>query len=164
MSSMTGTVSYIATGDPLFDYLTGGPIAIAKSDGAVLWLNSWIPPEEQIAALSKGRAYLDLDPVELLTRATLMLDYLQKSIPQPITFRRVDGQQQIVESPRLVVYPWNSVEYYETKDPFTMLLSGPIAVPRNGDEPFVMGTARPYEQNIEQYHRKEEGNGMRVRI
>lgn len=35
---------------------------------------------------------------------------------------------------------WNSVEYLQTGSIFDQLLSGPIAVPKDGSEPFLLGT------------------------
>lgn len=112
--------------------------------------------------MSTGRNDLDVD--QIAARANALLAQLQLQIGKPLCFSIVDGKQEVIESARLIVFPWNSVEYYETGDWYRMQLVGPIAVPRNGEDPFVMGTAKPYDKYIEQYHRGEEGQGMRISL
>lgn len=55
------------------------------------------------------------------------------------------------------VVMWNSVEYLATKDFAKQQLVGPIVVPKDGREWFVLGTARPVELELEAWRRANGG-------
>lgn len=50
---------------------------------------------------------------------------------------------------------WNSVRFLETRDPMAMVAgNGPIVVPVDGSEPFVLPTYAPAETLLDEYERE----------
>jgi hypothetical protein len=74
-------------------------------------------------------------------RAAAMLAELETKVGKPLALW--DGQfgrVGVEDHGDVWTVAWNSVAYLESGDIFAQVLSGPIAVPKDGGPPFVLGT------------------------
>lgn len=74
-------------------------------------------------------------------RAATLLVELEAKSGRPLALWNGEfGRDGIEDHGDVWTVAWNSVAYLASGSIFDQVLSGPIAVPKNGDEPFVLGT------------------------
>ena len=92
---------------------------------------------------------IDID--EARRRADEALRSLQEDSGASLRwFDGVMGVETLRETKDAWLFYFNSDEYLRTEDVFRQFLSGPIVVPKNGDEAWVMGTALPEGEQLRQ--------------
>lgn len=93
---------------------------------------------------------MDLD--EARGVAAIKLAELQAEAGKPLEF--YDGRlgvDSVAEHQWCWVFHYNSLDYLETGSILDQLLAGPIVVPKDGSEPFTLGTYAPEDQQLDDY-------------
>ncbi|MGI5188948.1 YrhB domain-containing protein [Promicromonospora sp. CA-289599] len=61
------------------------------------------------------------------------------------------GVQGTVDHDDVWIVNWNTADYLQSGNVFDQFLAGPIAVPKNGDEFVVLGTAGTTDQELDRW-------------
>lgn len=73
------------------------------------------------------------------------------------------GTQTIVDHGDVWTINWNAVEYFERRDPLVRALVGPIVVPKDGSDWFVLGTSAPAAEQLVEWRRTRGSSGRPAR-
>lgn len=80
------------------------------------------------------------------------LEQLTAATGKDLTF--FSGQFDVPESEDhgdAWVFNWNSAKYLQSWDPRDQVLAGPIAVPKDGGQPFLLGTSGTTEEELDRW-------------
>lgn len=91
---------------------------------------------------------------EARTTARAILADLATQLGAPLAI--FDGQfgvEGIRDEEDAWLINWNAERYLETGDIFDQVLAGPIVVPKDGREPFILGTADPVDAQLERWRK-----------
>jgi hypothetical protein len=97
-----------------------------------------------------------IDAGQARTVAETALEGLERDLGTPLAVW--DGQfgvQPVTDHGDVWVVMWNSVEYLSTGDFMKQQLAGPIVVPKDGRDWFVLGTALPLTEQLAQWRAAE---------
>ncbi|MET8774013.1 YrhB domain-containing protein [Nocardia sp. NPDC004654] len=86
------------------------------------------------------------------TKAVDLLSSLEEDAGVPLSF--FDGEYGVPESEDhedVWIFNWNSVQYILSGSIFDQILMGPIAVPKDGSDPFLLGTARSVSEELQRW-------------
>lgn len=98
-----------------------------------------------------------IDAAQARTVAEGVLRDLERDLGTPLAVW--DGQfgvQAVTDHDDVWVVMWNSVEYLATGDFMKQQLAGPIVVPKDGRDSFVLGTALPLAEQLGQWRDSRE--------
>jgi Immunity protein 35 len=91
------------------------------------------------------------DETSARERAREVLDKLTSETGTSLAwFDGAFGVQTVRQTRKAWVYRFNSVEYLRTGDVFDQFLCGPVVVPKDGAQPWVMGTALTEDEQLRQ--------------
>lgn len=91
---------------------------------------------------------MDLD--EAVARATQQL----RAMEDPDLPLRLVDPARFVERPWCYAFGWNSVAFLDERRISAMIPAGLLVVPKDGTTPFVLPSALPDEQALDQQERK----------
>lgn len=93
-----------------------------------------------------------MDAQQARAAATSVLEELERDIGVPLAIWDDNPQvDPVADHGDVWVVSWNSVEYLESGDFTKQQLFGPIAIPKDGRDWFILGTALPVEEELAEW-------------
>lgn len=93
-----------------------------------------------------------IDAQQARATATEALGQLEQELGVPLAIWEGDPEvEPVADHGDVWVVSWNSVEYLQTRDFYKQQLVGPIAIPKDGSDWFVLGTALPVAEELQEW-------------